>query len=223
LITPIVECDGVDYRDGAGREILLNLNFRIAPGSLQFLTGPSGAGKSTLLRLLALALQPSRGTLKLFGNETSMLRGGRLTATRRRIGYVFDDLRLIDHLTPYENVALPLRLRGQDETTFRAPVTEALAWAGLRASQHQDLASLPAGERQAVAFARAIVTAPDLILADEPASLLDDTQTRRLFRMVEELGRQGTTIVIATQSAPLLDQSDMPRLILSEGRVLDYV
>ena len=215
----IVELDRVGARDRRGREILQEITVQVTAGSAQFLTGPSGAGKSTLLRLMSLIVRPSRGRIRVFGTEGSAATGARLTEIRRRIGWVFDDLRLLGHLNAYDNVALPLEVRGREEASFRTEVNEALAWAGLRPPYDAPVDVLPAGERQLVGIARAIVTGPSLILADEPTSWLDAAQTRRFLHMMDELRRQGVAMVMATQNLHLLEQSDMPRLVLTEGRL----
>ncbi|MBV9245995.1 MAG: ATP-binding cassette domain-containing protein, partial [Methylobacteriaceae bacterium] len=135
-VPQVVRFENVGLRYGMGAEILRDITFAIEPQSFQFLTGPSGAGKTTLLRLILLALKPTRGFIKLFERDVTTLRKGEITAIRRRIGVVFQDFRLLDHLTTYENVALPLRVMGRGEATYRAEVVELLRWVGLGERMH---------------------------------------------------------------------------------------
>ena len=127
----MIRFENVGLRYGVGPEILRDLSFHIAPKSFQFLTGPSGAGKTTLIRLFSLALKPSRGLISVFGKDSAILEKNELPALRRRIGVVFQDFRLLEHMTTFENVALPLRVLGKDETKYRADVVELLRWVGL--------------------------------------------------------------------------------------------
>src|SRR5262245_37602819 len=127
----MVRFENVGLRYGLGPEVLRDLTFRIETQSLQFLTGPSGAGKSTLLRLLFASLRPTRGLISLFGHDVSVLSKDAVATLRRRIGIVFQDFRLLDHLSTYENVALPLRVMGRSEESYRNEVTELLHWVGL--------------------------------------------------------------------------------------------
>src|SRR5205809_3197092 len=127
----VVRFENVGLRYGLGPEILRDLSFRIEPHSFQFLTGPSGAGKTSLLRLLYLSLDPTRGLITVFGHDVATLSPDALATLRRRIGIVFQDFRLLDHMTTYENVALPLRIIGHEETVYRDQVVELLNWVGL--------------------------------------------------------------------------------------------
>jgi cell division transport system ATP-binding protein len=206
-----------------GAEILRDLTFAIAPRSFQFLTGPSGAGKTTLLRLLMLSLRPTRGLVTLFGQDASMIEKDALTAVRRRIGVVFQDFRLLDHLTTYENVALPLRVMGREESGYRAEVAELLGWVGLGERMHVPPAVLSGGEKQRAAIARALIMRPELLLADEPTGNVDPAMARRLLRLFVELHKTGTSVVIATHDIALMDQFDEARrLVLGDGRLHVY-
>jgi cell division transport system ATP-binding protein len=127
----LIHFENVGLRYGMGPEILRDLTFDIPKKSFQFLTGPSGAGKTTLLRLLFLSLQPTRGLIRMFGRDISDIPRPELPLLRRRVGIVFQDFRLLDHLTTYENVALPLRVRGKDESSYKTDVLELLKWVGL--------------------------------------------------------------------------------------------
>ncbi len=219
----MVRFENVGLRYGMGPEILRDLTFSIEPRSFQFLTGPSGAGKTTLLRLILLSLRPTRGLIGLFGHDVSRLDKDTLTDVRRRMGVVFQDFRLLDHLTLYENVALPLRVQGKDESTYRAEVIELLRWVGLGDRMHAFPPVLSGGEKQRAAIARALIVKPDLLLADEPTGNVDPSLARRLLRLFMELNRLGTAIVIATHDIALMDQhDDVRRLVLGEGRLHIY-
>ncbi|HEX2136007.1 MAG TPA: cell division ATP-binding protein FtsE [Microvirga sp.] len=202
-----------------GPEILRDLTFSIEPRSFQFLTGPSGAGKTTLLRLILLSVKPTRGLVSLFGEDVSAISKDRLTALRRRMGVVFQDFRLLDHLTTYENVALPLRVQGKEESSYRAEVVELLRWVGLGERMHVLPPVLSGGEKQRAAIARALIVRPELLLADEPTGNVDPSLARRLLRLFIELNRLGTSVLIATHDLALMDQLDARRLVLGEGRL----
>ena len=219
---PIVAFDGVGVRYGAGEDVLTDINFDIAPGSFQFLTGPSGAGKTSLLRLLFMTLKPTRGKITLFGRDAATVGADALPAMRRRIGIVFQDFRLLDHLTLYENVALPLRVRGHEEASYRADVIDLLKWVGLAARIDAFPTVLSGGEQQRAAVARALIDQPELLLADEPTGNLDPGLARRLLRLFVELNRAGTSVVIATHDLLLMEQFDARRLVLGDKRLRVY-
>src|SRR5271170_2522389 len=201
-------------------EILKDISFNIGPQSFQFLTGPSGAGKTTLLRLILLSLKPTRGLISLFNADAAHLEKDSITSLRRRIGVVFQDFRLLDHLTTYENVALPLRVQGRVETSYRAEVVELLRWVGLGDHMHVLPPILSGGEKQRAAIARALIVRPELLLADEPTGNVDPTLARRLLRLFAELHKSGTSVVIATHDLALMDQFDgARRLVLGDGRL----
>jgi cell division transport system ATP-binding protein len=203
-----------------GDEILHDLSFSIEPQSFQFLTGPSGAGKTTLLKLILLSLRPSRGLISLFGEDATTLDKDAITSLRRRIGVVFQDFRLLDHLTTYENVALPLRVAGREDSSYRGEVVELLRWVGLGDRMHVLPPVLSGGEKQRAAIARALIVRPELLLADEPTGNVDPTLARRLLRLFVELNKSGTSIVIATHDLALMDQfDDARRLVLGDGRL----
>src|ERR1700719_1460027 len=202
-----------------GAEILKDISFAIEPRSFQFLTGPSGAGKTTLLRLILLSLRPTRGAIGLFGSDALTLDKAAITGLRRRIGVVFQDFRLLDHLTTYENVALPLRVRGKEEASYRAEVTELLQWVGLGERMHILPPVLSGGEKQRAAIARALIAKPEFLIADEPTGNVDPTLARRLLRLFVELHRLGTAIIIATHDYSLMEQFEARRMVLGDGRL----
>lgn len=219
----MVRFENVGLRYGMGSEILKDLSFSIEPQTFQFLTGPSGAGKTTLLRLILLSLKPTRGLISLFDQDAATLDKNSITAIRRRIGVVFQDFRLLDHLTTYENVALPLRVQGREEAGYRAEVVELLKWVGLGERMHVLPQVLSGGEKQRAAIARALIVRPELLLADEPTGNVDPPLARRLLRLFVELHKSGTSVVIATHDLGLMEQfEDARRLVLGDRRLHVY-
>lgn len=218
----VIRFENVGLRYGRGPEILRDLTFRIDAKSFQFLTGPSGAGKTSLLRMLFLSLRPTRGLVTMFDQDAATLsKDGRATL-RRRIGLVFQDFRLLDHMTTYENVALPLRVIGKDEAEYRSEVVELLQWVGLGDRMGAPPPILSGGEKQRAAIARAVIARPQLLLADEPTGNVDPNLGQRLLRLFIELNKSGTSVVIATHDIALMDEFDARRLVLHEGRLHVY-
>ena len=218
----VIRFENVGLRYGRGPEVLRDLTFRIDPKSFQFLTGPSGAGKTSLLRMLFLSLKPTRGLVTMFDQDAATLsKDGRATL-RRRIGLVFQDFRLLDHMTTYENVALPLRVIGKDEAEYRAEVVELLQWVGLGDRMGALPPILSGGEKQRAAIARAVIARPQLLLADEPTGNVDPNLGQRLLRLFIELNKSGTSVVIATHDIALMDEFYARRLVLHEGRLHVY-
>jgi cell division transport system ATP-binding protein len=218
----VVRFENVGLRYGLGPEILRDLSFRIEPSSFQFLTGPSGAGKTSLLRLLYLSRKPTRGLITLFGHDVATLSKDALSTLRRRIGIVFQDFRLLDHMTTYDNVALPFRVLGRTEASYRNEVIELLRWVGLGERMWALPPVLSGGEKQRAAIARAVVARPQLLLADEPTGNVDPALARRLLRLLIELNKSGTSVMVATHDIGLMDQLDARRLVLHEGRLHVY-
>lgn len=216
----MIRFENVGLRYGTGPEVLRDVTFRLEPGSFYFLMGASGAGKSSLLRLMYLALRPSRGVLSLLGRDVNTIRRRDLPELRRKIGVVFQDFRLLDHLSAFDNVALPLRVNDANESVIRKHVTELLNWVGLADHLHALPATLSGGQQQRVAIARAVISRPSLLLADEPTGNVDDAIAMRLLYLFEELNRMGTTVVIATHNENLANQFAHPRLHLEDGTLL---
>ncbi len=218
----VIRFENVGLRYGLGPEVLRDVSFRIAPGSFQYVTGPSGAGKTSLLRLLFLSLRPTRGLVRIFDQDAATLTRDAVPHLRRRIGIVFQDFRLLDHLTTFENVALPLRVLGASEADYGRDVSELLEWVGLGDKMWVHPPVLSGGEKQRSAIARALITKPEILLADEPTGNVDPPLARRLLRLFIELNRLGTSVVIATHDLGLMDQHDARRLVLNHGRVEIY-
>jgi cell division transport system ATP-binding protein len=215
----VVRFEDVATSYGTGPNILHDVSFHLSPGSFHFVAGASGAGKSSLLRLMYLANRPTSGRMTLFGRDVESLTRDERAMLRRRIGVVFQDFRLLHHLSVADNVALPLRIAGRREDKIRDHVTELLAWVGL--AEHFDNlpATLSGGQQQRVAIARAVIGQPSLLLADEPTGNVDDRIAVRLLYLFEELNKLGTTVVIATHNQALVSRFTHPVLSLGEGTV----
>ncbi len=213
----MVRFENVGLRYGLGPEILRDIYLELAPGSFHFLTGPSGAGKSSFLSLLYLSRRPTRGIVTIFGRDLATIPRAELPALRRQIGVVFQDFRLLAHLSALDNVALPLRVAGVPEEKVQEHVVELLTWVGLGDQLHAKPATLSGGQQQRVAIARAVITRPRLLLADEPTGNVDDRIAVRLMHLFEELHRLGTTVMIATHNPALIARSRHPELRLEAG------
>ena len=215
----VLRFENVGMRYGTGPEVLRDISFELEAGSFNFLMGASGAGKSSLLRLMYLARRPSRGVVNLFGRDVSKVSRQDLPALRRRIGVVFQDFRLLDHLSAFDNVALPLRVNGASESVIKKHVTELLSWVGLADHLEASPKTLSGGQAQRVAIARAVISRPSLLLADEPTGNVDDAIAMRLLYLFEELNRMGTSIVIATHNESLVNQFGHPCMHLEQGKL----
>ena len=218
----IVQFDNVGLRYGTDKEVLTDVSFTLFPGCFYFLTGASGAGKTSLLKLLYLSQRPSRGLIRMFGTDAITLPRGRLPGFRRRIGVVFQDFRLVSHLSAFDNVALPLRVAGVIEREITKPVTDMLEWVGLGDRLGARPATLSGGEQQRVAIARAVIARPDILVADEPTGNVDPDMALKLLRLFESLNRLGTTVVVATHDAHLIRNVPESLIMrLDRGRLSD--
>ncbi|MGI9483926.1 MAG: cell division ATP-binding protein FtsE [Hyphomicrobiales bacterium] len=215
----MVRFENVGLRYGMGPEILSDVSFELERGSFHFLTGPSGAGKTTLLRLLFLSLKPSRGRAQIFGHDIAALKRNRLPGLRQRIGVVFQDFRLLDHLTTFENVALPLKVQKKRPAKYADDVMELLDWVGLGERADAFPPVLSGGEKQRAAIARAVISKPEMLLADEPTGNVDAAIAKRLLKLFVELNRVGTTVVLATHDTNLMGEFDAPNLCLEDGHL----
>ncbi len=216
-VTELIAFEQVGLRYDAGEEVLCDLDFALSEGSFQFVTGGSGAGKSSLLSLIGLARLPTRGRMRMFGETVSDLSRERRTRLRRAIGIVFQDFRLIDHLSVVDNVALPLRVAGAWTPERMKDVIEVLRWVGLGARLKATPPVLSGGEQQRVAIARAEITKPSILLADEPTGNVDDQIGFRLVHLFEQMNRLGTTVVIATHNEKLIARFPHPVIALDRG------
>ena len=221
-LSTVVEFDSVGLRYGTGAEVLRDLDFHLQNGGFYFLTGPSGAGKTSLLKLLYLAQRPTRGRIRLFGDELTDAPRDALPQYRRRIGVVFQDFRLVRHLSAFDNVALPLRVAGTRDEDVEGPVREMLAWVGLADRASARPPTLSGGEQQRVAIARAVINRPDLLVADEPTGNVDSEMAQRLLHLFTALNRLGTTVVVATHDVGLISATPGAKLIrLENGTMVD--
>ena len=210
----IIEMQNVGIRYGQGAEVLSDIKLSLKRGSFHFLTGKSGAGKTSLLSMMYLAQKPSRGTVSVFGKNVNFTNRDALAMLRRKIGVVFQDFRLLDHLSAFDNVALPLRVCGMDEREVKKRVTELLQWVELEKHIKAPTSTLSGGEKQRVAIARAVINRPELLLADEPTGNVDNDIASKLMKLFVELNKLGTTVVIATHSDKIINDFAYPRLHL---------
>jgi cell division transport system ATP-binding protein len=205
----------------SGIDLLTDVSMKLAPGSFHFLTGPSGAGKTSLLKLCYGELAAASGQVELFGQDLGAMPRDDIARMRRRIGIVHQDCQFLDHLPVRDNVALPLEVAGQDRDD--TALKELLAWVGLAGQARALPPSLSGGERQRAALARAVITSPDLILADEPTGNVDWDMSLRLLRLLTELNRMGKTILIATHDLNLIraaKQQIAARVLRIQGKKL---
>ena len=215
----MIKFEHVGLRYGVGPEILTEVNFNLNPGSFHFLSGPSGAGKTSLMSLLYLGQRPTRGLMTMFGQNVGQLNRKELKLLRQRIGVVFQDFRLLSHMSAFDNIALPLRINGQSEKEIKKNVEELMEWVGLGDHQHMLPDTMSGGQQQRIAVARAVITRPQLLLADEPTGNLDDEIGLRLMNLFDQLNRMGTTVVIASHNTALIEKfGQHSRLILDKGQ-----
>ena len=215
----IVGFDKISLAYDGETDILREIDFSLGVGDFRFLTGPSGAGKTSFLKLIYLALQPTRGRLTMFGEDVTDAPRDALPALRRRIGVVFQEFRLIDHLTAFENVALPMRVTGVNQNQYREDVRELLNWVGLGSRIDALPETLSGGEKQRVALARALVSKPDLILADEPTGNVDPVMGEKIMKLFIELNKLGAAVVVATHDLQLVEALDKPAIRIERGRL----
>lgn len=218
----IIEMQNVGIRYGQGAEVLSDIKLSLKRGSFHFLTGRSGAGKTSLLSMMYLAQKPSRGIVSVFGKNVNFTNRDSLALLRRKIGVVFQDFRLLDHLSAFDNVALPLRVCGMDEKEVKKRVTELLQWVELDKHLKAPASTLSGGEKQRVAIARAVINRPELLLADEPTGNVDNDIAAKLMKLFVELNKLGTTVVIATHSEKLISDFAYPRLHLQNKNLRVY-
>lgn len=218
---PALRLDQLHVGYSGAEPVIRDATLRLDQGDFSFLTGPSGAGKSTLLKTLYLALPPVQGEVCLFGRSTWEMSRKELASMRRRIGVVFQEFRLLDHLTAFENVALPLRVEGRKLASYAHEVEDLLRWVGLGDKIDMPPPKLSGGEQQRVAIARALINKPDLLIADEPTGSVDPEMGRKIFRLFLELNKRfNTTVLIATHDVALISEFDKPVLKIDEGQLV---
>lgn len=215
----MIRFEHVGLRYGVGPEVLTEVNFTLNPGTFHFLSGPSGSGKTSLMSMLYLGRQPTRGLMSMFGKNVGQLDRHQLKKMRQRIGVVFQDFRLLNHMSAFDNIALPLRIMGQSEKEIKENVEELMEWVGLGDHQHMLPNTMSGGQQQRIAVARAVITRPQLLLADEPTGNLDDEIGLRLMNLFDQLNRMGTTVVIASHNTVLMEKFPQhSRIILDDGK-----
>lgn len=216
----LVKFTNVGLRYSIGPEVLHDISFELKPGSFHFLTGPSGAGKTSLLKLLYLGQKPTRGIISMFGKDISTLKPRALPEARRHIGVVFQDFRLLPHLSAFDNVALPLRIGGIPEKNIYDHVSELMKWVGLGDKMECRPPTLSGGEQQRIAVARAVIARPKLLVADEPTGNIDPEMGTKILYLFEELNRHGTTVLIATHDEDIVRRFNHPQLRLEQGTLV---
>lgn len=213
----MISFEYVGLRYGIGPEVLSDISFTLEPGSFHFLTGPSGAGKTSLMRLMYLAHLPSRGIIRIFGENVVTTKREKRMEIRQKIGTVFQDFRLLPHLSAFDNVALPMRIAGRADHDIKNNVSELMEWVGLSDYMKALPNTLSGGQQQRVAVARAVVARPKLLLADEPTGNLDDKIGSRIFKLFEQLNKTGTSIVVATHNLDMMREFKHPCMVLDNG------
>jgi len=215
----IVRFERVSLRYARGPKVLSDIDLSLKQGSFTFLTGPSGAGKTTILKLTNLDLKPSRGLIHSFGHDSALLDLTKRQMLKRRMGMVLQEFQLIDHLSVFENVGLPLRVLGRGRQSYKKDVLELLSWVGLGDRAHALPATLSGGEKQRAAIARAVISRPDILIADEPTGNVDAEIGRRLLRLFVEMNRLGTTVLIATHDISLIRDAQARILRIEDGQI----
>lgn len=215
----MINFSNVGLRYHGGPEVLSDVSFTLEAGSYHFLHGASGAGKTSLMKLLYLGHLPTRGQVSLLGSDVGRATRTERMAIRQRIGVVFQDFRLLSHLSAFDNVALPLRIAGRPSGEIKNAVRDILGWVGLAEHMHVLPTFLSGGQQQRVAIARAVISKPKLLLADEPTGNLDDAIGYRIMSLFEQLNKMGTTLVIATHNEQIMSHYNHPRLSLERGHL----
>lgn len=218
-IKEILSCQDVSLRYGQGPTVLQSITLKLHAGCFYFLTGPSGVGKSTFLRMLYLGLKPASGLLKIYGHDVQTLSRHQVATLRQRMGVVFQDFNLLNHLTVLQNVMLPLKIQGVSEPKSRKQAIELLKWVGLEQSLEALPLTLSGGERQRVAIARAVIARPALLLADEPTGSVDEKMGMKLFYLFDELHRLGTSVIFATHHRDFSKVFGYPEIKIADHRV----
>jgi cell division transport system ATP-binding protein len=212
--------DKVAKRYPNGREALAGVSLRVNPGEMVFLTGKSGAGKSSVLKLIALLERPTRGTVLINGRNTSTMRSGQIPAFRRNIGVVFQDHKLLADRPVFDNVALPLIVSDTPMREIDKRVRAALDKVGLLGKERMSPLELSVGEQQRVGIARAVVSKPPLLIADEPTGNLDPDLAREVMRLFKQFQEVGVTVVVATHDVEIVRELGQREIHIENGHVV---
>jgi cell division transport system ATP-binding protein len=215
----VITFDKVSKRYPNGREALTSVTFEIHSGELVFLTGRSGAGKSSVLKLIALLERPTRGTVIVGGKNTSTLKAGHVAAFRRHIGVVFQDHKLLADRPVFDNVALPLIVAGASFKEIDKRVRASLDQVGLLGKERMLPTELSVGEQQRVGIARAVVSKPPLLIADEPTGNLDPGLALEIMRLFRRFQDVGVTVVVATHDVHIVREFGHRELIIDNGQI----
>ena len=207
MANTLLSLEQIYHRYSISRDIFNDITLNIGEGDFYCVTGSSGAGKSTFLKLLSSSLKPTSGNISFNGSNLNDIAQNKLYHIKRQIGFVFQDFRLLPHLTTYENVALPLKVQNKKEKNYKKDVMELLNWVNLEHCTHSYPNYLSGGEQQRAAIARAVITSPKLILADEPTGNVDNENTKKILSLFNEMNKLGTTVIIATHDENVLSQS----------------
>ena len=207
MANTLLSLEQIYHRYSISRDIFNDITLNISEGDFYCVTGSSGAGKSTFLKLLSSSLKPTSGNISFNGSNLNNIAQNKLYHIKRQIGFVFQDFRLLPHLTTYENVALPLKVQNKKEKNYKMDVVELLNWVNLEHCTHSYPNYLSGGEQQRAAIARAVITSPKLILADEPTGNVDNENTKKILSLFNEMNKLGTTVIIATHDENVLSQS----------------
>ena len=207
MANTLLSLEQIYHRYSISRDIFNDITLNIGEGDFYCVTGSSGAGKSTFLKLLSSSLKPTSGNISFNGSNLNDIAQNKLYHIKRQIGFVFQDFRLLPHLTTYENVALPLKVQNKKEKNYKMDVVELLNWVNLEHCTHSYPNYLSGGEQQRAAIARAVITSPKLILADEPTGNVDNENTKKILSLFNEMNKLGTTVIIATHDENVLSQS----------------
>ncbi len=223
----IIKFERVSLQYEQGPYILQDVSFNLSPGTFHYLTGVSGAGKSSLLKLMYSGTKDYRGTVQIFDRDLRYLKHLELAHYRQQIGVIFQDFLLLDHLTTLDNIALPLRLKGEKWSESRKKAQQMMKWIGLQGFEDAMPTTLSGGQKQRAVIARSVINKPRLLLADEPTGNLDDENAAKLLYLFEELNHGGITIIMATHNKDLTAEFPHPIINLAEGRIsiqspLDY-
>lgn len=209
----------VGLRYDGGPEVLTDISLTLEEGSFHYLSGASGSGKTSLMKLLSLAKLPSRGDITVFGDNIATLSRGQRAQTRQKIGVVFQDFRLLPHLSVYDNIALPLRLANIPDHKIKNAVKDIADWIGLGETLKMKPKFISGGQQQRVAIARAVITKPKFLIADEPTGNLDDPMGEKIMTLFEELNKSGTAIMVASHNKALMKKFKHPVLTLKNGTI----
>ena len=216
----MIEFSDVTKSYNQGTQALRGVSFQIEDGEFAFLVGPSGSGKSTVMKLITGELKPSSGMVHVNGYSLERIRKREIPFLRRTIGVVFQDFRLIGSKTVYDNVAFAMRVIGAPEKEIRERVPYVLSLVGLDTKCHRHPNELAGGEQQRLAIARALVNNPSTIIADEPTGNLDPAMALEIMSLLEEINNLGTTVLVVTHAAELVERFEKRVIVLNEGLVV---